>query len=149
MSGIAWETAHSVDSRASLPFAWAYMTNVANWDDPPAKFEIEGPFTAGARGVTRMPGQDPRPWRLAEVNPLKSYVLESHLDGAAITFEWRFEEIPGGTRLTQRIVLQGGNAGLYAPQVASAFTPNLAAGMNRIARAMEQAESSGAAQPHD
>ena len=47
MSEIAWETVHSVDSHVSLPFAWAYMTNVANWDDPPATFELEGPLRPG------------------------------------------------------------------------------------------------------
>ena len=51
MSGVAWETTHSVDSCASLPFAWAYMTNVANWDDPPVTFELDGPFTVGTPGT--------------------------------------------------------------------------------------------------
>ena len=48
MSDVVWKTAHSVDSHASLPFAWAYMTTVANWDDPPATFELDGPFVAGS-----------------------------------------------------------------------------------------------------
>ena len=37
MSGIAWETAHSADTNANPAFAWAYMTNVGNWDDPAAR----------------------------------------------------------------------------------------------------------------
>ena len=79
MSEVAWETTCSVDSETSLEFAWAYMTNVANWDDPPATFELEGPFAAGSRGITRTPGQEPRHWRLARVRPLESYVLEAEL----------------------------------------------------------------------
>ena len=51
MSEIAWQIAHSVDSKADLPFAWAYITDVANWDDPPATFELEGPFEAGSYGT--------------------------------------------------------------------------------------------------
>ena len=149
MRDIAWETTHSVDSHASLPFAWAYMTNVATWDDPPATFELEGPFTAGTRGITRMPGQDPRRWRLAEVTYLESYVLESQMDGAVIAFEWRFDEIAGGTRLTQHIVLKGENAAGYVPQVAPAFSSNLATGMTRIVAAIEQAEVRAAAAPRD
>jgi hypothetical protein len=141
MSDIAWETVHSVDSHVSLPFAWAYMTNVANWDDPPATFELEGPFTAGSRGITRMPGQEPRHWHVAQVNRLESYLLEMPLDGAVIAFEWRFDGLPGGTKVTQHIALKGENAALYAPQVAAAFSSNLAVGMSKIVSAMERAEA--------
>jgi hypothetical protein len=142
MSDVAWETQHSVDSQASLPFAWAYMSNVSNWDDPPATFELEGPFTAGARGVTRIPGQETRRWRLAEVKPLESYLLEAELDGAAMSFEWRFDRLGEGTRLTQHIRLQGENAAAYVPQVEAAFASNLAPGMDRIVAAIERAEHS-------
>src|SRR5215831_4038611 len=132
MNCVVWETRHSVDSHASLPFAWAYMTNVANWDDPPATFELEGPFTAGARGRTCIAEQEPRRWQLTEVNPLESYVLETELDGATMSFEWRFDRLADGTRLTQHIVLKGQNAAVYVSQVHEAFASNLAAGMSRI-----------------
>jgi hypothetical protein len=143
MSGVAWETECSVDSGSSLEFAWAYMSNVANWDDPPATFELEGPFTSGSRGVTRTPGQEPRPWRLAEVHPFESYVLETEFDGASMSFEWRFTRVGAGTRLTQHIVLKGENAATYKSQVEAAFAANLEAGMRRIASAIERAEASG------
>ncbi len=100
MSEVAWEQTCSVDSQASLEFAWAYMSNVMNWDDPPSTFELEGPFTAGSRGITRTPEQEPRRWRLASVHPLESYVLEAELEGAALSFEWLFHRLSGGTRLT-------------------------------------------------
>src|SRR5215467_5001667 len=132
MTGVAWETMHSIDSQASLPFAWAYMTTVANWDDPPATFELDGPFAPGTRGTTRVPGQEPRRWQLAEVNPLESYRIETELDGAVMSFEWRFERLTGGTRLTQRIMLKGDKATIYVTQVQQAFASNLAAGMSRI-----------------
>ena len=140
MRDTAWEIKHSVDSHASRPFAWSYMTNLANWDDPPATFELEGPFAVGTRGKTRMPGQELRRWQLVEVNQLESYVLETELDEAVMAFEWRFDEIAGGTRITQRIVLKGENAAAYVTQVAAAFESNLAAGMSRIVAAIEQAE---------
>jgi hypothetical protein len=143
MGDIAWETVHSVDSQASLPFAWAYMTNVANWEDPPATFELDGPFAVGSRGTTRMPGQELLHWQLAQVNQLESYVLEMELDRAVITFEWRFGRLPGGTRFSQRIVIKGANAATYVSQVAAAFGSNLAAGMSRLVSAIEQAEARG------
>jgi hypothetical protein len=60
-----------------------------------------------------------------------------------MSFEWRFDGLAdGGTRLTQHIVLKGENAAAYVAQVQPAFTSSLAAGMNRIAAAMERAEAS-------
>lgn len=57
--------------------------------------------------------------------------------------EWRFDAVAAGTRLTQRIVLKGEKAAEYVQPVADAFAPNLAAGMSRIAAAIEQAEARG------
>ena len=141
MNNAAWEIEHSVDTNASPAFAWTYMTSVANWDDPPAKFELDGPFTVGSRGTTRMPGQEPRHWRVREVNPMKSYTLETELGRAVMSFEWRFDGLAdGGTRLTQHILLKGEDAAAYVEQVQSAFTSNLAAGVKKIVAAMERAE---------
>ena len=142
MSQVAWELEHSVETAATPAFAWAYMTNVANWDDPPAEFELDGPFAAGSRGTTRMPGQEPRSWRLREVTPPRSYTIEASLDRAALSVEWRFDGLPGGrTRLTQRLALEGENAPAYIEQVQAAFAPNLPAGMSRIAAAMARAQA--------
>ena len=145
MSDAAWEIAHSVETTASPVFAWAHLTNVANWDDPPAEFELDGPFAVGSCGTTRMPGQEPRHWRLREVNPMKSYVLEAPLERAVMSFEWRFDGLAdGGTRLTQHIVLKGENAAAYVAQFQAAFASSLAAGMTRIAEALERAEAGAA-----
>jgi hypothetical protein len=142
VNDIAWEIAHSVDANATSVFAWNYMTDVANWDDPPAT-ELDGPFKMGANGTTRTPGQEPLHWRIQRVSPMKAYTLEMALDRAALRFEWRFDGLPEGrTRLTQRIVLKGENAAAYVAQLESAFALTLAAGMNRIAAAMERAEAS-------
>ena len=85
--------------------------------------------------------QEPRHWRVREVIPMTSYTLEFALDGAAMSFEWRFDGLAGGgTRLTQHIVLKGENAAAYVAQVQPAFT-SLASGMNRIAAAIIQAEA--------
>jgi hypothetical protein len=125
VNDIVWEIEHFVDTNVTLVFAWTYMTNVANWDDPPARFELDGPFAVGSRGTTRIPGQEARQWRLREVKPMTSYVFEMPLDRAAISFEWRFDARGDGkTRLTQPV-----------------FTSNLAPGMARITAAMERSQS--------
>jgi hypothetical protein len=140
VSDVAWETEHSADVDVSPSFAWEYMTNVANWDDPPATFELDGPFAAGARGTTRIPGQESRQWQIREVNPITSYLFEMPLYGATLAFEWRFEaRVDGKARLTQHIILSGENGPAYVEQVRPVFNSTLAPGMARIAAAMERA----------
>jgi hypothetical protein len=107
METIASEMTHAVETSASPAFAWNYWTNVANWDDPPAIFQLEGPFVPGTRGSTRLPGQEPLHWFIREVTPPNAATIEMSFDGAALSFEWRFVGLSDGrTRLTQRIVLR-------------------------------------------
>jgi hypothetical protein len=140
MSDTAWEIEHSIETTASLAFAWAYMTDIENSDDPPSEFKLHGPFTDGTHGTTFTPGQEPRHWQLRDVNPIEGYTVEFPLERASLSSVWSFEALPaGGTRLTQRMVLRGENAGAFVADVQLAFTPNIAPGMARIAAAMERA----------
>jgi hypothetical protein len=96
MTVIAWEISHSVETNASPGFAWHYWTNVANWDDTPARFELDGPFATGSYGVTYLPGQAPLRWLIREVIPPKAATIELSLDGAALSFEWQFVGLADG-----------------------------------------------------
>jgi len=44
MENVVWEMTHSVETDADVEFAWRYWSDVGNWDDPPATFELEGAF---------------------------------------------------------------------------------------------------------
>jgi hypothetical protein len=139
MANIAWEINHAVETSASPAFAWKYWTTVSNWDDPPAQFELRGPFAAGSRGITRFPGQPPIEWFLREVHPPSTATIAMPLAQAVLCFEWRFDDLQdGGSRISQRITLEGENAELYRSQVESAFAANLPGGMTKIARAMAE-----------
>jgi hypothetical protein len=69
MANAAWETMHEEETEASRDFGWRYWTDVANWDDSPARVELDGPFAVGSRGLTRLPGQEPIGWIIREVTP--------------------------------------------------------------------------------
>lgn len=143
MTTVAWEMTHAVETNASPAFAWKFWTDVANWDDPPAKFELGGPFANGSRGTTRLPGQEPLQWFIRDVTPPSVATIEMQLEGATLLFDWRFEKLADErTRLTQRVVLKGENADVYLSQVKSVFTANLPNGMNKLAAAMASAYSS-------
>jgi hypothetical protein len=138
MSYVTWEMEYSVVVAADTTFAWRYMSDVRNWDDPPARFALDGPFVSGGQGTTEMPGQPVRHWQLRDVRPGESYTVEFPLDRAVLWFEWRFEEIGGGrARLTQRVLLEGENAATYLTDVQGSFSSSLEPGMRRIAGAIE------------
>lgn len=141
MSDVNLQLEHSVEADVSTAFAWRFRTDIATWNDPPATFALDGPFEVGTWGTTRLPGQEALRWRIREIRPVESFLLEMELDRATLSFEWRFEDLPGPrTKLTQRISLSGENAAAYAGQVEAGFGPNLPDAMQRLAAEMAAAE---------
>src|SRR5262249_41451570 len=84
----SWEMTHSGETDARVELAWAYWSDVENWDDPPAKFELEGAFAAGARGWTRTPGQPAIAWYVREVTRGVKATIEIPAEGASMWFTW-------------------------------------------------------------
>jgi hypothetical protein len=142
MTNVACQLEHSVEAEVSPAFAWNWRTNINNWDDPPAQFQLDGPFEEGSWGATLFPGQEPIHWQIRNVRPGASFLIEMLLDRAVLSFEWLFDAVsPHRTRITQRIVLSGDNAAAYADQVRVGFGSTLPDGMKRIAAALVRAES--------
>ena len=102
---------HSIEAEVSRAFAWNWRTDIKTWDDPPAQFQLDGPFASGSWGTTLMPGGESLRWQIRDVRPGASFIIELPLDGAVMSFEWLFDAVSDHrTRLTQRIVLWGTNA---------------------------------------
>jgi hypothetical protein len=132
---------HSVDAAVSAAFAWKFWTDVSNWDDPPARFFLEGPFAEGSVGTTVLPQQPPLRWCIRHVHSGRSATIEMELEDATLAFQWHFDPAAEHrVRLTQRLVLSGDKAAAYVDQVRSGFAPNVSAGMVRLAGAMAAAE---------
>jgi hypothetical protein len=143
MTNKALQLEQSVEAEVSLSFAWRWRTDVENWVDPPAEFQLDGPFASGSWGTTHFPGQEPMRWQIRDVRPTTAFIIDMPLDGAVLSFEWTFEPLSGHrTRITQRIVLSGDNAIEYADRVRSGFGSTLDDGMRRIADALVRAERS-------
>jgi hypothetical protein len=144
MTDIALVLEHSSEADVSQAFAWNYRTDIANWNDPPARFLLDGPFADGSRGTTLLPGQEPRAWWIRDVETGRSFAIEMPLDRVTLRFEWHFGAVSERrTKLTQRIILSGSNAAAYAQQVEAGFGPTLARGMEKLAAAMIAAEKAG------
>ena len=135
-----WKTEHSEETAATLAFSWTYMTDVKNWDDPPATFQLHGPFTNGSLGATEIPGQPARQWHLQDVRPHDSYTIVIALEGADLSCKWLVQKLAHDrTRLTQQVTLQGKSASLYQEDVQRTFAATLAPGMSRIATVIGKA----------
>ena len=143
MTNIACQLEHSIEADVTPVFAWNWQTDIKNWDDPHAQFQLDGPFAKGSWGTTRLPGQEPMRWQIGDVRPGMSYTIDMPLDRAVLSFEWVFDAISDRrTRITQRIILSGDNATVYADQVRAGFSSTLPDGMKRIADALVWAEHS-------
>ena len=107
-----WECQRSVEAEVPVSFAWAYMTDISNWNDPPAEFALEGPFV--------------------------TIEGDFFLERAVLLVHRRFDPLSERTaRLTQRMELRGENAAAYVDEIQSLFEPNMEPGLRRIAQRME------------
>ena len=135
---MTWELKQSVIANANRQSVWAWHSNVDNWvrfeGDAVESITLDGPFQAGTRITTKMPGQEPRFSTLTEVEPPGHSVIQMELPDAVLRFAWTFEELSDSqTRLTQHITLEGPGAEAYVPMMEEFFAPNIGKGMERIA----------------
>jgi hypothetical protein len=141
-SGPMWQCHYAIDVDVPVSYAWSYMTDVRNWNDPPAEFSLEGPFVDGTRGLTHTPGQPPIWWTIRDVERGRAYTIESgpFLDRAVLRFYWQFDPLSErSARMAQRVELSGENAAAYVDEIKTAFGANLEPGMRRIAQMIERA----------
>ena len=136
----AWTFEHSIECPVSFEFAWQFWTDVNNWvlDADVRAIELDGPFAAGARGLTRSRSSCPVEWRIAEVQT-GAALIEFPLSGAVGRFLWTFEDTGGHVRITQRVTLEGEQAGTYAATFGPALEAGIPAGMYKLCESIAAA----------
>jgi hypothetical protein len=136
----AWTFEHSLECEVSLEFAWAFWTNVKNWvlDADIESVEIDGPFTKGARGLTKSKSSGHIPWRVADVQVGRA-VIEFPMSGVLGRCIWTFAEIAGRTRITQRWTLEGEQADACSKAIAAGLESGIRAGMDNLCSTMKDA----------
>jgi hypothetical protein len=139
MSEPAWEFRFSIECNATQQFAWRFWTDITNWNDPPAKFDLDGPFEIGARLTTTLPGETLYSV-IRDLQPEREATIEMQLPDAILSFHWKFEKLTEDrTRLTQGLVLSGANAKSFVAQ-ATAMEARVPDGMRKVAAAIERAQ---------
>jgi hypothetical protein len=131
----SWSFQYSVDCNTSRQFTWRYWTDISNWNDPPARFELDGPFEIGSQLTTILPGQT---WHsiIRDVEPDRAATIEMQLPDGLLSFHWVFENLAETrTRITQRLAISATNAALVAQ--ASLLEQSVPLGMNKLVAAIE------------
>jgi hypothetical protein len=137
MNEPVWTFEHSVECGARRNFAWAYWTNIANWNDPPAKFELDGPFAVGSQLTTILPDQTMQSV-IRCVDPDQAATIEMQLPDGTLSFHWKFDDLSETrTRITQRLTLLTTNGDLVAQ--ASLLQQSVPQGMSKLIAAIEEA----------
>lgn len=138
-----WQFECSVECHAPRSFAWRYWTNIANWNDPPATFHIDGPFAAGSKITTTLPGQTLHSV-IRYVLPDSEAIIDLQLPETILTFHWALESLSDvRTRITQHLELSGANAPSLVAQ-ARMMEQTTPAGMKKLAAAIEEAHTKNA-----
>ena len=135
-----WQFQHSVDCNAPRHFAWSHWTDIANWNDPPASFHLDGPFDVGSRLTTSFPGQTLHSLirEVVKGSRTDEAIIDMQLPGALLSFQWKFESLSEDrTRITQRQTLSGANAEALVAQ-ASMLEKSTPEGMEKLAAAIER-----------
>lgn len=138
-AGPAWEFQHTVDCNTTRQFAWSYWTNIANWNDPPASFDLDGAFDVESRLTTTLPDQT---WHsvIRDLKVGREATIEMQLPDAILTSHWAFEELSQGrTRIMQRLVLSGANANSFVAG-ARMLEQTAPEGMKKLAADIERAQ---------
>jgi hypothetical protein len=91
------------------------------------------------RGTTYLVGGGSTDWVVTAVEPDRRFVIDVPLRDAFVRFEFRFEERPGGSIVTQRVSLFGPNASEYLDGVAAGFGSTLRDGMRAVRDRMDAA----------
>ena len=137
----AWRFEYSVECLVSRDFAWQFWTDVANWavvDPAVESVKLDGPFAAGAKGTTKPRGSDSVEWRVTEVEDRSRALIEMPAPGAVLRCLLTFEDsLNGGTRITQRMSLDGERAEDYA-WIGAEMEKGMPEGMQKLAEAIRR-----------
>jgi hypothetical protein len=134
----SWTFQYSLECNASRQFAWSYWTDISNWNDPPALFELDGPFEVGSRLTTHLPDQTYHSI-IRHLEPDRAAIIEMQLPGGVLCSHWDFEDLSENrTRMTQRLVLSATDAALV--NQARLLEQTVPAGMSKLIADIERAQ---------
>jgi hypothetical protein len=139
-----WSFEHSVQCPVRREFAWKFWTKVANWPvvDPAVEtVTLDGDFAAGTTITTKPRDMEVVKGRLVEVQEGSRAVVEVVMPDAYAKFFWTFADSETGTRITQRVSIEGARGDEYQ-SFGEELEKGIPQGMQRLADAITEAAKS-------
>jgi hypothetical protein len=100
------------------------------WDAQAELVTRDGPLAAGSAGTMKFPGQDPLPYRLTRVEPLREFVDETPVGGIVVRVSHLLDPAgPGQLRVTYAAEIDGPaeQAEEIGPMITADFPATMAA----------------------
>jgi hypothetical protein len=128
---------YGMECPVAREFAWRFWSTVNNWalDSDVESVELNGPFASGSHGVTMSRSSGRIEWKLSNVQPGKSAIVEISVPGANVQFEMCFEDSGSSTRITQQVRIEGENA----QSLGETFQQGIPEGMKKMCIKMIEA----------
>ena len=111
---------------------WSDMSTWGDWNPNVSTMEWNGGFVQGSEGIMNTRAGQHHKMKLAEVQPGKSFVLETRVvPGTVFHFNCKVDSAPGGkTRISQTVEVKGPLGpilqGMMGPQISKEFGTLLA-----------------------
>ncbi len=128
----AYAYAHSVETDVSAGAVWALYEDVSSWPSWDGQAELvtrDGPFAAGASGTMKFAGQDPLPYTLIKVEPLREFIDETPLGEIVVRVSHQLTALPAGRlRVTHPVQIDGPEAKAqhFGPMITADFPATMA-----------------------
>jgi hypothetical protein len=107
----AFSYVHVIETDVPAAAIWALYEDVGTWPDWDAQAELvtrDGPFAAGSAGTMKFAGQDPLPYRLTRVEPLREFVDETPVGDMVVRVSHLLEPAGAGRlRITYAAEIDG------------------------------------------
>ena len=141
---MAWTFEHSEHTKGSRQDVWAHWADVPAWpvwDSAVKEAVLDGEFKVGSAGSLQPVSGPKAKFELVEVTPSESFVSQTKLPLAAMSFEHRLSEDEGGLLITHRAVITGLTTPLFALVIGRDIAKHLPGAVKALA------ELAGAGKP--
>ena len=127
----AFSYTHTVETDVPARAIWALYEDVSTWPEWDAQAELvtrDGPFAAGSTGTMKFTGQDPLPYRLTLVEPLREFVDETPVGDIVVRVSHLLEPAGPGLRITYAVQIDGPKeqAEMIGPMITGDFPQTMA-----------------------
>ena|SRR5215211_2386905 len=123
---------HTVETDVPAKAIWALYEDIdtwPSWDAQAEKITRDGPFQAGTTGTMKFVRQDPLPYELSKVEPLREFVDETRAAGLLVRVSHLLEPLPSGRlQITYAAEIEGSEevAQQVGPMITADFPETMA-----------------------